>query len=172
MVRDTRVFEARAGRGLWGAAGMTEVVMAKKARPLIAAVLAIAVVFVPKPARAQQAAERIDRIEVTGSRLASSDAESSSPLVVIKSEDIKLEGYQQLELLLANYPQFHGAWGGRINNSSPGVAPGTATLNLRGLGDARTLTLVNGRRLPPGMSSHWRPTSTRSRRRSSSASRS
>jgi len=118
-------------------------------RPSLA-MLGLAVCSALQPVRAEQAVEKAERIEVTGTRLASSDTESASPIAIIKAEEIRLEGYQQLELLLANYPQFNGGWGNRLNNSNPGVASGTATLNLRSLGDARTLTLVNGRRLPPG----------------------
>lgn len=74
--------------------------------------LAVAVLAVTSATHAQQAADRSEKIEVTGTRLPSSDADSASPIAVIRAEDIRLEGHQHLELLLANYPQITGAQGG------------------------------------------------------------
>jgi iron complex outermembrane receptor protein len=112
-----------------------------------AAALALAVVSALQLARAEQAVEKGERIEVTGSRIAaSSDLESTSPIAIIKAEDLRVEGFSSLELILNNYPQFTADQGNRSNNPSSG----TATVNLRSLGPQRTLTLVNGRRLPAG----------------------
>src|SRR5688572_12698674 len=97
------------------------------------------------PSHAQQAAEKMERIEVTGSRLPmSSDVETASPVAIVKAEDIRLEGFQSLELVLNNYPQFFADQGNRISNG----ATGTATANLRALGPERTLVLLNGKRMP------------------------
>jgi iron complex outermembrane receptor protein len=98
-------------------------------------------------AHAQQAGERLERIEVTGSRLpVASDSESTSPVAIVSAEDLRLEGFQSLELILNNYPQFQADQGTRISNG----ATGTATANLRGLGASRTLVLFNGRRMVAG----------------------
>src|SRR6185295_9470416 len=110
--------------------------------PWAVAPLALAVCSALQTARAQQAAEKLERIEVTGSRLISSDVESASPIAIIRAEDIRLEGFQNLELLLNNFPQFVGDQGNRSSNN----ALGTATADLRGLGEASTLVLLNGRR--------------------------
>jgi iron complex outermembrane receptor protein len=108
----------------------------------------VAVLAASQPAFAQQAVEKVERIEVTGSRIAisSSDVDSPSPIAIINAKDIKIEGYQNLELILNNYPQFVPDQGNRISNG----ATGTATANLRGLGAGRTLVLLNGKRMPPG----------------------
>jgi iron complex outermembrane receptor protein len=118
----------------------------QKVRTPAMAALAVAVMSALQAAHGQQAVEKGERIEVTGSRLTSSDVESASPIVVVRPEDIKIEGFQQLELILANYPQIQGDQGNRINNG----ATGGATISLRGLGAQRTLTLLNGKRMPPG----------------------
>jgi iron complex outermembrane receptor protein len=98
-------------------------------------------------AHAQSAPEKLERIEITGSRLpAASDSDSTSPVAIVSAEDLRVEGFQSLELILNNYPQFQADQGTRISNG----ATGTATANLRGLGANRTLVLFNGRRMVAG----------------------
>jgi len=73
----------------------------------VATAIAAAVASALQLVHAEQAVEKGERIEVTGSRLAvSSDVASASPIAVIRAEDIKNEGFQSLELILNNYPQF------------------------------------------------------------------
>jgi iron complex outermembrane recepter protein len=98
---------------------------------------------------AQQAApvtEKVEKIEVTGSRIPSANLEGASPVTVIDAQTIKVDGLRSVENLLNNLPQVVADMGGNVSNGSTG----TATVNLRGLGPNRTLVLVNGRRLPPG----------------------
>ena len=114
---------------------------------------ALAALCALHPAHAQQAAEKLDRIEITGSRIASSDTESASPIAIINAEDIRLQGFSSLELVLANFPQFYIDQGNRISNS----ASGTAAVSLRSLGAQRTLVLLNGRRMPAGDPSFLAP---------------
>jgi iron complex outermembrane recepter protein len=102
-------------------------------------------------AYAQQAApakaeEKVDRIEVTGTRITSANLESTSPITTVDAQAIKAEGLRNIESLLNNLPQVFADQGGSVSNG----ATGTATVNLRGLGPTRTLVLVNGRRLPAG----------------------
>ena len=59
---------------------------------------------------------------------------------------MKLQGTTRTEDLINSLPQSFAAQGSNISNGSTG----TATVNLRGLGSARTLVLINGRRLMPG----------------------
>jgi iron complex outermembrane receptor protein len=88
----------------------------------------------------------MQRVEVTGSRIATANLESTSPVTVVTAKDIKLEGVRSVENLLNNLPQVFADQGGSISNGSTG----TATVNLRNFGADRTLVLVNGRRLPAG----------------------
>jgi len=98
-------------------------------------------------ASAQQAAEpALQKIEVTGSRIPTLNTEGTSPMVVLGAKDIKIDGVRNVEGLLNNLPQVFASQTGNVANA----ASGTATVNLRGLGDDRTLVLVDGRRLPAG----------------------
>ncbi len=124
--------------------------MKLKLRILPAAVAGTLAASMYGPAFAQQAAakaeEKVDRIEVTGSRIPSANLESTSPITTIDAAAIKADGVRSVENLLNNLPQVFAAQGATISNG----ATGTATVNLRGLGATRTLVLVNGRRLPAG----------------------
>ena len=93
---------------------------------------------------------RLDNIVVTGSRLKRDSYTSISPLQIITGQvsrevglidaaDILQEstasGGQQIDLTFQGFVLDNG--------------PGASTINLRGLGEARTLVLINGRRLAP-----------------------
>jgi iron complex outermembrane recepter protein len=92
------------------------------------------------------AQEEVEKIEVTGTRLPPKNIEAGNPVTIITAEDIKLEGVRTIENLINNLPQVFADQGSNLSNGSSG----TANLNLRNLGNVRTLVLVNGRRLPPG----------------------
>jgi iron complex outermembrane recepter protein len=95
------------------------------------------------PAKAE---EKVERLEVTGTRITSANLESTSPITTVDAAAIKAEGLRNVESLLNNLPQVFADQGGTVSNG----ATGTATVNLRGLGPSRTLVLVNGRRVPAG----------------------
>ena len=81
-------------------------------------------------------------IVVTGSRIARRNVESAAPIAVVNSEEFELSGTVNVENVVNTLPQVIPGTTSFSNN--PGN--GAATLNLRGLGSARTLVLVNGRR--------------------------
>ena len=112
---------------------------------VVATEIAISLMAAPL-AFAQAPAEKVEKLEITGTRVPSPNVESVSPISVISAEDIKLEGVRNVENLLNNLPQVFADQGGNVSNG----ASGTATVNLRNLGADRTLVLVNGRRLPAG----------------------
>ena len=95
---------------------------------------------------AQEAAAEVGTIVVTGTRLASPNLQSISPITAITSEDMGLTGKVRIEDIVNNLPQAFAAQGSTISNGSNG----TASVDLRGLGPKRTLVLVNGRRMMPG----------------------
>ncbi|USX13312.1 TonB-dependent receptor [Oxalobacteraceae bacterium OTU3CAMAD1] len=98
-------------------------------------------------ATAQDApSEAMQKVEVTGSRIPTLNTDGVSPMVVLGAKDIKLDGVRNVESLLNNLPQVFASQSGNVVNG----ATGTATVNLRGLGDNRTLVLVDGRRMPAG----------------------
>ena len=112
------------------------------------AAIGFALVAMPAFAQSAPADDKTDTeaIVVTGSRLASPNLESASPVTVISAEDIKNTGTTRVEDLVNSLPQVFAGQGANYSNG----ASGTATLDLRGLGSARTLVLVNGRRVVPG----------------------
>lgn len=85
-------------------------------------------------------------IVVTGSRISRPEVDSASPVTVVGAEEIAASGVVRVEDLVNSLPQVVGGQNAFIANG----ASGTATVDLRGLGTARTLVLVNGRRLQPG----------------------
>ena len=87
--------------------------------------------------------EPSDVIIVTGSRIDRPDLQASSPVSVISQETFQQFNSATVDKLLNQNPAV-------LPNSSPAVnngSPGAATVDLRGLGDFRTLVLVNGKRM-------------------------
>ena len=95
-----------------------------------------------------QAEERSfeEEITVTGSLIPRPTLDAMSPVTVLEPEEITHRGITRLEDLLTTLPQVFVAQNSTITNG----ASGTATVDLRYLGQVRTLVLVNGRRLPVG----------------------
>jgi iron complex outermembrane recepter protein len=101
------------------------------------------------PASAQQ--QQLERVEVTGTRILTLDAESASPLQVITAADIAASGAVTLQDLLQKNPTMGQPTFGRTNSNFDNLNSGVATTALRNLGEARTLVLVNGRRFVSGI---------------------
>ncbi|MBI0475441.1 TonB-dependent receptor [Sphingomonas sp. MA1305] len=89
-------------------------------------------------------------IVVTGSRIASPAAASASPLQVIGAEQIQQQGAINVQEVLQLNPAFGTPGISRTNSSFATQGAGAATVNLRNLGEDRTLVLVNGRRFVSG----------------------
>lgn len=106
--------------------------------------LASAALVTPQFAVAQD--DQQDEIIVTGSRIARPELTATSPLTVVNPDDVKLQGSTRIEDVLNSLPSVAASQASTLSNG----ADGTASVDLRGLGTARTLTLVNGRRLIPG----------------------
>jgi len=105
------------------------------------------------PAMAQDAAtaeEEEDTIVVTGSRIRQRDFETASPIATVGAEEIALTGTLNVEELLNSLPQV--VPGLTVTSNNPSLN-GFATADLRGLGEGRTLILVNGRRANPSSTS-------------------
>ena len=104
---------------------------------LATAPAAIGFALIAMPAFAQAAgdttSEEAEAIVVTGSRLASPNLDSASPVTVVSAEDIKNTGTTRVEDLVNSLPQVFAGQGANYSNG----ASGTATLDLRGLGSAQ-----------------------------------
>jgi len=84
-------------------------------------------------------------VTVTGSRIARPDIETASPVNVVGQQEIQLRQATTAEGLLRDLPSVRPSIGPAVNNGSNG----SATINLRGLGDNRTLVLLDSRRIVP-----------------------
>jgi iron complex outermembrane receptor protein len=84
-------------------------------------------------------------IVVTGSRIGRPDLETSSPVNVVGQQEILLRQPGTAEELLRTLPSVRPSIGPGVNNGSDG----SATINLRGIGDNRSLVLLDGRRIVP-----------------------
>ncbi|MBW0297708.1 ligand-gated channel protein [Shewanella xiamenensis] len=95
---------------------------------------------------------KVERIEVTGSRIKQVDMETVSPVTVINAADIAMTGEKTVADVLNNSAiNSFGSWRG-ISGYGSG-ASSTSNVNLRGLGSSATLVLLDGRRMPGTSSS-------------------
>ena len=102
-------------------------------------------------AAAPQITDKVEKIEVTGSRIRSISAESASPLQVITSADIEASGATNVQELLLKNPTMGTPAISRTNSNFSTASAGVSTIDLRNLGTSRTLVLVNGRRFVAGV---------------------
>lgn len=88
-----------------------------------------------------------DTITVTGTRIARDpNAGAPVPIQSVDSEDILLSGEFSLTDAVNDVPALISSTSTESSIDNAAFAPGANVLNLRGLGSARTLTLVDGRR--------------------------
>ena len=95
---------------------------------------------------------KVERIEVTGSRIKQVDMETVSPVTVINAADIAMTGEKTVADVLNNSAiNSFCSWRG-VSGYGSG-ASSTSSVNLRGLGSSATLVLLDGRRMPGTSSS-------------------
>jgi iron complex outermembrane receptor protein len=97
-------------------------------------------------AAAPAADAELTEVVVTGSRLQTANLVSVSPIVTVTNLQIEQSGLTRVEDILNNLPSVFAGQGNTLSNGSDG----TSTVDLHDLGAARTLVLVNGKRLAPG----------------------
>lgn len=114
------------------------------AKSLLIAFSGSAAIYGPA-ALAQQAAQELNRVTVTGSNIKRSDTETASPVQVIRREDIEKTGKQSIQEVLRGITA--DGQGSISSSFSNGFASGSSAVSLRGLGVNSTLVLVNGRRM-------------------------
>ena len=90
--------------------------------------------------------EGVEEIVVTGSRIKRRNLVSTSPVTQVDALELDFQGITRVEDMLNDLPQVIADQAAGTNNGTSG----TATVDLRGLQAIRTLTLLNGRRLPAG----------------------
>ena len=97
------------------------------------------------PALAAAQAQKVEKIEVTGSNIKRVEAEGPAPVQVITREQIERTGSNTLSEVLRNLPS--NSTGSFDETFTGSFARGSSGISLRGLGQKSTLTLINGRRM-------------------------
>ncbi|WP_235524393.1 TonB-dependent receptor [Caulobacter sp. Root655] len=100
-------------------------------------------------AQDSSASAEVEAVVVTGSRIKSPDATSVSPISTVTNKQIAQRGVVRVEDLINTLPQAFADQGSGNRGGTVG-ASGTATINLRNLGNQRTLVLIDGKRLMQG----------------------
>ena len=100
-------------------------------------------------AEAEIAKAEGETIYVTGSAIKRKEVATPSPITVVGATDIANTGVNHIGDILQDLPEQSGGLSSQSNNNA-GTSLGITTVNLRALGAARTLVLLNGRRVVPG----------------------
>jgi iron complex outermembrane receptor protein len=121
-----------------------------KQQPIAAA---IAVAFsvsgglLAAPAVAQDAAQKLERVEITGSAIKRIEGETALPVTVITKQDIEKLGVTDAAELIQKIAANNGQGYALGNALGDAARPGFSGASLRGLGSNNTLILLNGRRM-------------------------
>ncbi len=89
--------------------------------------------------------QKLETVEVTGSRIPRAEVEGPAPVVTITAKDIKDRGFANVADIMTSLTQNLGALDN--NQQTDGFSVGAQAVDLRGLGPNHTLVLVNGRRI-------------------------
>ncbi len=113
---------------------------------VLASLLSPSLAFAQSTEEAEQTGQSLDKVTVTGTRIARDGFVTPSPVTGISAEEIRATGATNIGELMVSMPQLTpSSTLGNTGGGSIGTS-GLNRLNLRGLGVARTLVLVNGRR--------------------------
>lgn len=85
-------------------------------------------------------------IVVTGSRIARPNYDTLQPAVVIDSQQIESRGFETLGQAINEQPAFGVPGSSPVAGQAGSFGSGQSFVNFLGLGDQRTLVLINGRR--------------------------
>ena len=126
-----------------------------KQKTLLAAAIAAALVMPAWAASAQDAApaaadqaktQNLETITVTGSRIRSVDVETAQPVFTMSREEIQKQGYVNVGDILSHITAAGSPSYTKSAVLTSNTYAGGSYVDLRGLGSARTLVLVDGRR--------------------------
>jgi len=93
-----------------------------------------------------------EEVVVTGSRIKRGNLTTPTPVTVLNAEQLQITGAANVAEILRELPSVGVAGLNTTNSNFLTSGAGINTVNLRNLGDDRTLTLVNGRRFVAGVS--------------------
>lgn len=107
---------------------------------------AVGAVAAPAAVHAEDKATQLQGVQVTGSLIRRVDTESANPVTTVSRKAIEASGVTTVGQLLQQLPSLTGdSLTPQVNNGGGG--DGASTISLRGLGSARTLILLDGKRL-------------------------
>ncbi len=122
-------------------------------RPISSAVMAaVALAFAGGVYAADgDSSDNLQEVVVTGSRIATTQMAAYQPVTVLTSDAIESVGTTNIATTLRDLPEFGTSGLSSANSNFLTNDSGVNTIDLRNLGDSRTLVLVNGRRMTPGL---------------------
>jgi len=89
----------------------------------------------------------LEEVVVTGSRIKQADYDNTNPVTVVTRDELLVTGMTDVGDLIQRLPSMSGSPIGTTTNNG---GDGSVRVDLRGLGDGRTLNLVNGLRMVDG----------------------
>lgn len=101
--------------------------------------------MLPQVVSAQEQAD-LEEVIVTGSRIARDQFNGTTPVVTIDSQSIQASGFLSTQDVLDSLTQNTG--GSLTQQEVSGFTPAASGINLRGAGLGRSLTLIDGVRVP------------------------
>lgn len=110
-----------------------------------ASAIALSTSFAAYAQEEDDSERKLGTVTVTGSAIAGTPEDAALPVDVLSAADLRLEGNPTLTELIRNLGVSSGI-DGETNQFASNGLEGTSNINLRGLGAARTLVLINGRR--------------------------
>lgn len=116
-----------------------------KVSPIAQAVMLACVTVSPSIFAQQQPAQKLERVEITGSNIKRVQADGPLPVEVITREEIRRKGVTSVNELIRTLT-YMSSFNDELTANSPNVS-GTASVGFRGLGGDQTVVLLNGRRL-------------------------
>jgi iron complex outermembrane recepter protein len=108
---------------------------------------AAAMTFTAPAVYAAEEGAKVERISVTGSRIKRTDMEGANPVTTIDAAAIEKMSVNNVGDLLQNLTSSAGA---AVNTQTNNGGDSSTRFSLRGIGDERTLVLINGRRVVAG----------------------
>ncbi|MBI1399982.1 MAG: TonB-dependent receptor [Hyphomonas sp.] len=110
-----------------------------------ASAIALSSSLVAHAQEADDGERKLGTVTVTGSFIQGTPEDAALPVDVLSAQDLKLEGKPTITELIRNLGPSSGV-DGQTNQFASNGLEGTSNINLRGLGPARTLVLINGHR--------------------------
>ncbi|HEY0992284.1 MAG TPA: TonB-dependent receptor plug domain-containing protein, partial [Kofleriaceae bacterium] len=97
-------------------------------------------------AKLAEAEAKTEVITVTGSTIERKQLTTPAPVTILNRDDLNAAGRATVGDIIQTLPAQSNAINAQVNNGGDG----STRVNIRGLGTARTLVLINGRRVVPG----------------------